>query len=116
MYSPTLFGRCPGKLCKSLLHALCRRLKIPEEIYVMTMMMSRKALEDYGLVNLGTINWNLSPTLLIEHALARHEGQLADNGALATTTGVHTGRSPKDKYIVSNDEINAKIWWGENNH
>jgi phosphoenolpyruvate carboxykinase (ATP) len=82
----------------------------------MTMMMSRKALEDYGLVNLGTINWNLSPTLLVEHALARHEGQLAANGALAATTGAHTGRSPKDKYIVSNDEINAKIWWGENNH
>jgi phosphoenolpyruvate carboxykinase (ATP) len=82
----------------------------------MTMMMSRKALEDYGLVNLGTIHWNLSPALLVEHALARHEGQLAANGALSTTTGAHTGRSPKDKYIVSNDETDAKIWWGENNH
>jgi phosphoenolpyruvate carboxykinase (ATP) len=82
----------------------------------MTMMMSRKALEDYGLVNLGTIHWNLAPALLVEHALARREGQLAANGALATSTGVHTGRSPKDKYIVSNDETNEKIWWGENNH
>ena len=82
----------------------------------MTMMMSRKALEDYGLVNLGTINWNLPPAVLVEHALARSEGQLAANGALAATTGKHTGRSPKDKYIVSNDETNAKIWWGENNH
>ena len=82
----------------------------------MTMMMSRKALEDYGLVNLGRIHWNLSPAVLVEHALARNEGMLAANGAFAATTGSHTGRSPKDKYIVSNEEYASKIWWGENNH
>jgi phosphoenolpyruvate carboxykinase (ATP) len=82
----------------------------------MTMMMSRKALEEYGLVNLGTIHWNLPPTVLIEHALLRKEGQLASNGAICATTGSHTGRSPKDKFIVSNDEYAEKIWWGENNH
>ncbi|HZR41712.1 MAG TPA: phosphoenolpyruvate carboxykinase (ATP) [Ktedonobacteraceae bacterium] len=82
----------------------------------MTMMMSRKALEDYGLVNLGNINWNLSPAVLTEHSLARKEGKLASNGAFAATTGIHTGRSPKDKFIVSNEESVAKIWWGENNH
>jgi phosphoenolpyruvate carboxykinase (ATP) len=80
------------------------------------MMMSRKALEDYGLIHLGTINWNLPPAVLAEHALARGEGKLAANGAFAATTGVHTGRSPKDKFIVSNAESSAKIWWGENNH
>ncbi|WP_165423909.1 phosphoenolpyruvate carboxykinase (ATP) [Ktedonosporobacter rubrisoli] len=79
-------------------------------------MMSRKALEDYGLVNLGKINWNLSPAALVEHALARGEGMLASNGAFAATTGSHTGRSPKDKFIVSNKETAARIWWGENNH
>jgi phosphoenolpyruvate carboxykinase (ATP) len=82
----------------------------------MTMMMSRKALEEYGLVNLGNINWNLSPAVLTEHALARQEGKIAANGALAATTGIHTGRSPKDKFIVSNEETASKIWWGENNH
>ena len=82
----------------------------------MTMMMSRKALEEYGLVNLRNINWNLSVPVLIEHALAREEGVLASNGAFAATTGSHTGRSPKDKFIVSNEESAAKIWWGENNH
>jgi phosphoenolpyruvate carboxykinase (ATP) len=82
----------------------------------MTMMMSRKALADYGLVNLGNIHWNLPPAALIEHALERKEGKLAANGAFATTTGAHTGRSPKDKFIVSNQETAAKIWWGENNH
>src|SRR5438132_589979 len=82
----------------------------------MKMMMSRKALEEYGLVNLGNINWNLSPPVLVEHALARKEAMLASNGVLAATTGTHTGRSPKDKFIVSNEEYAAKIWWGENNY
>jgi phosphoenolpyruvate carboxykinase (ATP) len=82
----------------------------------MTMMMSRKSLEDYGLVNLGNINWNLSPAVLIEHALARKEGMLAANGAFAATTGSHTGRSPKDKFIVTGEESAAKIWWGDTNH
>ncbi len=82
----------------------------------MAMMMSRKALEEYGLVNLGNIHWNLSPPELVEHALARREGKLASNGAFAATTGSYTGRTPKDKFIVSNEEIAAKIWWGEINH
>lgn len=82
----------------------------------MTMMMSRKALEEYGLVHLRNINWNLSPPVLIEHALAHGEGELASNGAFAATTGSHTGRSPKDKFIVANEQSAAQIWWGENNH
>lgn len=82
----------------------------------MTMMMSRKALEEYGLVNLGKLHWNLPPSVLVEHALARQEGKLAANGALSATTGTHTGRSPKDKFIVSNEDLASRIWWGENNH
>lgn len=81
----------------------------------MTMMMSKKGLEDYGLVNLGTVHWNLSPAVLVEHALTRKEGMLASNGAFDATTGTHTGRSPKDKFIVSNEEYAAKIWWGDVN-
>jgi phosphoenolpyruvate carboxykinase (ATP) len=82
----------------------------------MTLTMSKEALEEYGLVNLGNIHWNLSPAKLVEHALARHEGMLASNGAFAATTGSHTGRSPKDKFIVSNEDYARKIWWGEINH
>src|SRR5438132_911222 len=90
-------------------------MSLKGEIF-MTMMMSRKALEEYGLVNLGNINWNLSPPELVEHALARKEAVLASNGALAATTGIHTGRSPKDKFIVSNQGLGPRIWWGDNNH
>ncbi len=82
----------------------------------MSIMVSRKALADYGLVNLGNVHWNLSPTVLIEHALAHKEGILASNGALTASTGSHTGRSPKDKFIVSNEESAFKIWWGDINH
>jgi phosphoenolpyruvate carboxykinase (ATP) len=82
----------------------------------MTMMMSRKSLEDYGLTHLGTVHWNLSPAVLVEHALARKEGMLASNGAFTAKTGTYTGRSPKDKFIVSNEEYAPKIWWGENNY
>ncbi len=82
----------------------------------MTMMMSRKALEEYGLTNLSNVYWNLSVPVLVEHALERKEGVLASNGALTANTGPHTGRSPKDKFIVSNEEYASKIWWGENNH
>src|SRR5579875_935860 len=81
----------------------------------MTMMMNKQGLESYGLVNLGNVYWNLSPAVLVEHALARKEGMLVSNGAFNATTGTHTGRSPKDKFIVSNEEYAPKIWWGEIN-
>ena len=82
----------------------------------MTMMINRKTLQEYGLTNLGNIYRNLSPAILVEHALARKEAVLAANGTLTAITGLHTGRSPKDKFIVSNAQIATKIWWGDNNY
>ena len=43
---------------------------------------------------------NLSPSRLVEHAVRREEGQLSDSGAFAAITSPHTGRSPKDKFVV----------------
>jgi phosphoenolpyruvate carboxykinase (ATP) len=58
---------------------------------------------------------NLDNDTLIKMAVENEEGVIAANGALATTTGERTGRSPKDKYIVDDKHISAEICWGEVN-
>lgn len=59
---------------------------------------------------------NLSYDELYEHELSdKLEGYeravKTTSGALAVDTGVFTGRSPKDKYIVKENETEANIWW-----
>jgi phosphoenolpyruvate carboxykinase (ATP) len=66
----------------------------------------------HGLVNTGTIFANLSPAALTEAALARGEGVLSNKGAFAAYTGTHTGRSPKDRYLVAPPPSQAEMWWG----
>ena len=55
---------------------------------------------------------NLSAAELIEHALRREEGRLSDTGALVVETGAHTGRSPRDKFVVRDGQMADDIWWG----
>jgi len=57
---------------------------------------------------------NLPTAELIEMALQRKEGLLAENGALRVSTGKYTGRSPKDKFIVDLPAIHDEIAWGNN--
>jgi phosphoenolpyruvate carboxykinase (ATP) len=61
------------------------------------------------------VHFNLHSGVLVEHSVRRSEGLLADNGALVGYTGKHTGRSPKDKFIVK-DPITAELvnWGGTN--
>ena len=59
---------------------------------------------------------NLSTAELYELALRESEGLLAAEGPLVVRTGLHTGRSPKDKFIVVEPSSEAKVWWGEVNH
>ncbi len=72
-------------------------------------------LEVHGLYNLGHVNWNLHVAVLVERALAHGEGVLATNGALVCNTGVRTGRSPKDKFIVEDPASKDEIMWGNVN-
>ncbi len=57
---------------------------------------------------------NLGTAALTHQALARGEAQLSADGALAARTGVHTGRSPKDKHIVRDRLTADHVWWDNN--
>ena len=59
---------------------------------------------------------DLTTPALYEHALVRGEGRLAATGPLAVETGVHTGRSPEDKFIVEEPLTAGEVWWGPVNH
>ena len=59
---------------------------------------------------------NLGVAALYEHAIRRGEGVVAEGGAFAVTTGQHTGRSPRDKYIVEDAGTRDTVWWGDVNH
>jgi phosphoenolpyruvate carboxykinase (ATP) len=63
----------------------------------------------------GKVWRNLSSAELIELALARGEGLLAENGALVTTTGPRAGRSPQDRFFVAHGPSRDRIDWGEVN-
>ena len=62
-----------------------------------------------------TLRRNLSAASLIEQAIRGGEGTLVADGAFATTTGPHTGRSPKDRFIVDRPAVRDAIDWGEVN-
>jgi phosphoenolpyruvate carboxykinase (ATP) len=68
-----------------------------------------------GIRTPGRVHRNLGPARLIELALARREGALASSGALVSTTGARTGRSPKDRFFVAHGESHDRIDWGETN-
>ena len=59
--------------------------------------------DKFGLKNLAAVHWNLPDTILVEHAIANREGELVQGGAFCAETGVHTGRSPKDKFVVADE-------------
>lgn len=70
---------------------------------------------DLGLSNVAAAYWNLTPAELVEEAIIRGEGMLADSGALAADTGEFTGRSPKDRYVVADEKTEESVWWGDVN-
>src|SRR5580698_8230564 len=61
------------------------------------------------------VHRNLSTPQLVEAAIARGEGRLASNGALVALTGARTGRSPRDKFTVADEQTESRIDWGKVN-
>jgi phosphoenolpyruvate carboxykinase (ATP) len=72
-------------------------------------------LSRHGLEPTKTVLAHAAPSVLVELALQRGEGQLADNGAFMAVTAPRCSRSPKDKYIVREPETEAAIAWGKVN-
>ena len=65
-------------------------------------------------LTVGPVHRNLPAPELTARSLARQEGILAADGALAVTTGERTGRSPADRYIVDEPEAAGVAWGGPN--
>ena len=71
---------------------------------------------ELGLSNVEMAYWNLHPSELVEETILRGEGILTDVGALAIDTGEFTGRSPKDKFVVYDENTKDSVWWGDVNN
>ncbi len=82
---------------------------------MMTQPISSYGLEHHGIRNPGAVYWNLSTPSLCEQAIKRREGHLAHLGPLVVRTGQHTGRSPRDKFVVNEPSSNDKVAWGKVN-
>jgi phosphoenolpyruvate carboxykinase (ATP) len=81
-----------------------------------TELPGRVDLSEHGIDATGRIYRNPTTSLLYSHALARGEGRLGEGGPLVVDTGLHTGRSPKDKFVVREPGSEDRIWWGDVNH
>ncbi|MDA8122699.1 MAG: phosphoenolpyruvate carboxykinase (ATP) [Deltaproteobacteria bacterium] len=69
----------------------------------------------HGILHPEVIWWNLPPPSLVEHAIQRREGHLAQGGAMVVRTGEYTGRSPNDRFFVREPSSETKIAWGKSN-
>jgi phosphoenolpyruvate carboxykinase (ATP) len=78
--------------------------------------MKNLDLSKYGIQNVQEIVYNPTYEQLFEEEMRSdlegfEKGQLTELGAVNVMTGVFTGRSPKDKYIVKDDTTKDTIWW-----
>ncbi len=78
--------------------------------------MANLDLTKYGITGSTVIAYNPSYEDLFkaetDPSLTGYEkGQVTELGAVNVMTGIFTGRSPKDKYIVDNDESHNNVWW-----
>lgn len=78
--------------------------------------MSKIDFSRYGITNVQDCFYNLSYDELFQHETADHlegfdKGFVTDLGAVTVDTGIFTGRSPKDKYIVDEPQNHDNVWW-----
>ncbi|HYW30636.1 MAG TPA: phosphoenolpyruvate carboxykinase (ATP) [Gemmatimonas sp.] len=76
---------------------------------------SADGLAPQGLKPAGRVHFNLVAPELVEAAIRRGEGTLADMGPFVANTSPHTGRSPNDKFVVREPGSEADVDWGKVN-
>ena len=69
-------------------------------------------LNKLGLNNLNNVYRNLPVKDMVNDIINNGEGVVGLRGAAMVDTGIYTGRSPNDKYIVDEPNSTEKIWWG----
>ena len=67
--------------------------------------------ENHGFSSLNSVSWNLNQEEIYKIILDRGEGKLSKDGAMVVETGVHTGRSAQDKFVVKEPQNENQIWW-----
>ncbi len=68
-----------------------------------------------GVTTTHVVHANLYAPALVAASMRREEGRLSADGALMAMTGVHTGRSVQDKFVVDEPDTTAEVWWGRIN-
>ncbi len=74
-----------------------------------------------GIKNPEKVIYNPSYDLLYEEECSDElegyeQGHVTNLGAVNVYTGIYTGRSPKDKYIVKDETTKDTLWWTGNGH
>ena len=78
--------------------------------------MKKLDLSIYGITGTVEVVHNPSYEQLFEAEMdpslgGFEKGQLTDLGAVNVMTGIYTGRSPKDKFIVMDENSKDTVWW-----
>ncbi len=78
--------------------------------------MAQIDLTKYGITGAKEIVYNPSYELLFNEEMkpeltGYEKGQLTELDAVNVMTGIYTGRSPKDKYIVMDENSKDTVWW-----
>ena len=76
----------------------------------------KSVLEQYGITGTTEVLYNPSYEVLFEEETKEgltgfDKGQVTELDAVNVMTGIYTGRSPKDKYIVDDAQSHDKVWW-----
>ena len=78
--------------------------------------MAEINLSKYGITGTTEVVYNPSYEMLFEEETkpeleGYEKGQVSELGAVNVMTGIYTGRSPKDKYIVVDENSKDTVWW-----